>query len=349
MKLITGHTGEPHVYAVDDAAVHKLMVGDGDYVLPYGSKLALTQVDAHAVSVSDGYLMTQGRLGCVRTGEEETISFDGGVNGYYTPYVIAAQYSVDDNIEKMDLVVLEGAKSTTSDVTFPSLRTGNIDNGETHQMGLWRIVLNGMAISTMERYTVPLSINPISDIYAEIGQIRSQVDASIAEIRSTSQSAISSVRTTAENTIQGWKPFYYQKGDTFNPANGAYGIACSGLLSSSSKQLVFTVPTKPIVSNNSDITLNALYMTIRIPGGGYPYIRSGNTYTDTWSMDRVYYSGGSARVAGISNVYATNHGGAVRVVVELSTALVPPNKKGSVANNSPISVYLGGKSTFTVK
>lgn len=345
MKLITGHTGEPHIYAADDAAVHKLMVGDGDYVLPYGNKFAITQTDAHAVAIADGYLMTQGRLAAVRSGEEETFDFDTGTNGYYTPFVIAAQYSNDGGVERMDLVKLQGSKSSTSTVTYPTLSTGNIDAGETHQMGLWRVVLNGKSIASMTRYTEPLVVNPVSDIYSRIGSIESDVAGAITDMNSRADTAIADVTSSAQTQIAGWKPFYFAKGDTFNAFNGNGGV-CAGLLTSSGTKLYFTVPTKPIVSGS--VSVNNLYMIVRLSTGGYPVVKGGSTYTALDNAEKLLWSGGVSKVTGISSVTAVNVGSGVRVDVVFSSALLRPDKKTSALNNTPIAIWVPGTTKFTV-
>ena len=344
MNLITGHTGTSHVYAVDDAAVHRLLVGDGDYILPYGNRFAITKTDAHTVSISDGYLMMQGRLACIRPGNSESINFTNGAEGYYTLHVIAVQYSQDANgIESVKLVDVPGGRSTTSDITDPTLITGDINDGETHQFGIWRVVMNGLLIETMERMADPLTVNPIQDIYNDINAMETRVDTAISTLNERANETLSNVEETAQNAISGWENFYYDRGSSFSLGTG---VPCAGYMTSSGKTLYFTIPTRPIIDGS--ITVNTLRMIIRLSTGGYPYVQSGTKYTQLNSDDKLVYSGGAIKISGISAVTASRVNGGIRVQVDFSTSLKRPDKKTSVLNNTPVSVYVGGESAFTV-
>lgn len=344
MNLITGHTGASHVYAVDDAAVNRLLVGNGDYVLPYGSRLSATKIDAHAVSVSDGYLMMQGRLACIRPGANEVINFTDGQEGYYTLHIIAAQYMQDaDGIETVELVDVPGGRSTTAEIADPELINGDVNDGETHQMGLWRIIMNGLLVETMERVSEPLTVNPIEDIYSDIANMESRVTSAITAMNENAETTLENIQNDAETRIAGWQNFYYDRGSSFSLETG---IPCAGYITSSGKSLWFTIPTRPIISGS--ITVNTLNLILRLSTGGYPYVQSGTKYTQLNADDKTVYSGGQIKISGISSVTASRVDGGIRVNIQFATSLKRPDKKTSVLNNSPIAVYVGPDSSFTV-
>lgn len=344
MNLITGHTGASHVYAVDDAAVNRLLVGDGDYVLPYGSRLYATKIDAHAVSVADGYLMMQGRLACIRPGNNELINFTDGQEGYYTLHIIAAQYMQDaDGIETVELVDVPGGRSTTAEIADPELINGDINDGETHQMGLWRVIMNGLLITTIERIAEPLTINPIEDIYNDIANMESRVENAITTMNENAEQTLENIESDAETAITGWQNFYYDRGSSFTLGSG---VPCAGYITNNSKAILFTIPTRPIIAGS--ISISKLTMNVRLSTGGYPYVQSGTNYTQLNADTKTVYSGGAINISGISAVTATRVNGGIRIRVDLSTTLKRPDKKTAAINNTPIAVYVGDTSAFSV-
>lgn len=169
MELITGKTGEQHVYAADDAAIYKMMVGSGDYVLPLGNQLAARMNGTTELIVSDGLLITQGRLARTRASSgEDHLQIANGVDGQRRADLIVAEYSQYDSeidgvpttLEKMELKVIQGAYSTTEWKT-PSHTTGDIDAGRTHQVPLWEVRLDGINFNSLIDHRVML--NPVID------------------------------------------------------------------------------------------------------------------------------------------------------------------------------------------
>ncbi len=64
----------------------------------------------------------------------------------------------------------------------------------------------------------------------------------------------------------------YKPGDTITIPNNTNGrIRCAGYISESAKHLRVTVPTKPIAGNT--ITINNLYISVRLTTGGYGFIQ----------------------------------------------------------------------------
>ena len=158
MEIITGRTGEPHVYAADDAEIYKLFLGDGDFILTTGNKLRAEMNGVNQVRVYDGSLMMQGRLAKTRPSDGyDTLDLDVGVTGYKRVDLIVAEYNqtiethteeiegevvtVTDIIESVELKVVKGTPNQNSYVE-PEITTGNIDQGQTHQMKLWAVRLD---------------------------------------------------------------------------------------------------------------------------------------------------------------------------------------------------------------
>ena len=82
MEIITGRTGIKHVRAADDARIYRMLFGSGDYVLQDGSQLVAAKTGSNQITVSDGFLMSQGRLaGIYADSGAETVQIDSGTAG----------------------------------------------------------------------------------------------------------------------------------------------------------------------------------------------------------------------------------------------------------------------------
>ena len=166
MKIITGRTGEHHVYASDDAELYRLFLGDGDYVLPTGSKFDARLQGTNQLDVYDGSLIMQGRLAKIRTGFD-TLTFDNGTVGYKRVDLVVAEYNQtitekevqvedpetheiitvtqEDKLEDVTLKVVKGENvKDTQPYVEPEIETGDIDAGETHQMKLYAVRFDGI-------------------------------------------------------------------------------------------------------------------------------------------------------------------------------------------------------------
>lgn len=166
MKIITGRTGEHHVYAADDAELYRLFLGDGDYILPTGNKFDARLQGTNQLDVYDGSLIMQGRLAKIRTGFD-AMTFENGTVGYKRVDLVVAEYNQtvtekevqvedpetheiitvtqEDKLEDVTLKVVQGDNvKDTQPYVEPEIETGNIDAGETHQMKLYAVRFNGI-------------------------------------------------------------------------------------------------------------------------------------------------------------------------------------------------------------
>lgn len=360
MKLITGHTGTAHVYAIDDATLNKMSIGAGDYVLPFGGKFALTKTDARRVSISDGFLLTQGRLGVIRYGNDEVVGFPSTSSGYYKVFIIAAEYSMDaDGIETMKLVVVPGSASKTApsgSSLDPDLADGDIDNGETYQMALYRVVVKELNIHSTARLfnivdgiskaEVKSMFNTVND---RISNLESDIDAKLDE-------EVRRVRAEINEILSDLDKFYYEKGESFTMG---YGVPCAGLITNDAKRLMFTLPTRPVQSGS--VSVDNLILSVRLSTGGYARIQSGVTFYKMYDLNVTPDSDSnigevsgigsnlSSIKAGIKSITAVRTVSGIRVTIDFRTTLKRPDQKTRVVNNTPVSVYVGANSIFSFK
>lgn len=220
MEIITGRTGSPHIYAADDAELYQLFLGDGDFCLNTGNKFEATMYGTNAVRVSDGSLIMQGRLAKIRpTDGYDQLSLDIGTVGYKRVDLIVAEYSqtvidreveqggevvtVTDRLEKIELKVVKGTPSQ-SQYIVPSIITGNIDNGETHQMLLWEVRLDGINFDSLVDHRVFISNgNPIQTAlqYAtqSVAIIQAMMTSLTSQVESYSTDLLDDIETFESN------------------------------------------------------------------------------------------------------------------------------------------------------
>lgn len=200
MEIITGRTGEPHVYAADDAEIYKLFLGDGDFLLTTGNRLRAEMNGVNQVRVYDGSLMMQGRLAKIRPSDGyDTLDLDVGVTGYKRVDVIVAEYNqttttrteeiggevvvITDILESIELKVVKGTPNQNNYVE-PTITTGNIDQGQKHQMKLWAVRLDGINFESLIDYRVVLDTTPIQTALDYARDSASAVDSIVEGIGS---------------------------------------------------------------------------------------------------------------------------------------------------------------------
>lgn len=148
MNLITGRTGTDHVLARHDAMIHRTLLGNGDYVINYGSNMSYSPHDANHIYINDGALIMQGRLCEIIERENVEVEVCTASN-LKRKAVIVAEYTINaTGIEDVNIVVINGAESSNTYIepTIP-YKNGDIDSGETHQMPLYEVLIDGFAIS----------------------------------------------------------------------------------------------------------------------------------------------------------------------------------------------------------
>lgn len=165
-KAITIYTPTdtpPHIYAEDDAQVHRALIGDSGITLA-DDLLACTVVNGNTVRLASGVYSIQGYLICVQGGTTADLAVESGMAGSYRHDLVVADFvrgggSVADQIT---FKVIRGADATSeSAATDPALTQQDLRTGGTQrQEALYRLLINGTAIAGVERVA-----NYIGNIY----------------------------------------------------------------------------------------------------------------------------------------------------------------------------------------
>lgn len=172
MELVTGHAGEPHVTAAQDAALHAGVIGGDDYVLSTKDRFAINVVSANKVTIAGGDLVMQGYH--ASNDKPADLIITNGSQGQKRNDIICCRYTkVGDSIESANLVVVKGTPTTGTPVD-PTLNTTPISQGATtYDMPLYRIPLDGITIGTpVALFNV---LKPMSDVWDSLTPVTGRV------------------------------------------------------------------------------------------------------------------------------------------------------------------------------
>ena len=172
MELVTGHAGEPHVTAAQDAALHAGVIGGDDYVLSTKDRFAINVVSANKVTIAGGDLVMQGYH--ASNDKPADLIITNGSQGQKRNDIICCRYTkVGDSIESANLVVVKGTPTTGTPVD-PTLNTTPISQGATtYDMALYRVPLDGITIGEPEpMFNILQPMSSVWDSLAQTQRIR---------------------------------------------------------------------------------------------------------------------------------------------------------------------------------
>lgn len=307
MNLITGRTGTDHVLARHDAMIHRTLLGDGDFVLQYKDNMSWSPVEGRELAINPGALIMQGRLCEITAQEVVPVNVCSAENLKKLVY-ICAEYTIDNyGIENVRLMTIEGREASNVEIE-PEVpyEDGVIDDGETHQMVLYAVHVEGFIInhSKVEQKFTLLETEPIQTAldYARssIENINTMVKNAMSDIshgikgqwKKTVDVTLSRTEDPDVSFSAGGQESIYTLGS--DPQTGTT-ITIAWTRSSEETEsgtITFvggTDSTKDIVSNSytlGDITYNHNDNTLTF--------HSANDLAGTLSISEISYLGGTA-------------------------------------------------------
>lgn len=154
ITIFTPDTQDPHIYAEDDAQVHRAIFG-GSGITDADERLAASIVDNNTVRLASGLYCNQGYLHVVPAGETLSLTIGSGTAGVFRRDLIISEFvrgggSVADTLE---FKVLPGAEAPSlAEAQRPALTQDNIAaGGATRQEALYEVVISGTTISEINR------------------------------------------------------------------------------------------------------------------------------------------------------------------------------------------------------
>lgn len=153
LHLVTGYKGASHITAEDVGALNSGTFGAGEYVLDTGKKFSASVLSSNTIRIYDGDLMMQGRHITLKADTYEDITIENGTVGMYRNDLIVVRYTKDSStgIENAEFAVIKGIE-VSANAEDPRHTKGDVLSGDCllHEMPLYRIPLNGLAVGTPE-------------------------------------------------------------------------------------------------------------------------------------------------------------------------------------------------------
>ncbi len=154
ITIFTPSTTAPHIYAEDDAQVHRAILG-GTGIAESDDKLALTQAGANLVRMQSGMFSNQGYLVCVQSGTTEDFTIEAGTQAMFRKDLIIAEFTrgggsvADTHVFR----VLKGTSAATEAGAQPPALTQNdlTTGGAVRQEPVYQIAISGTSIASITR------------------------------------------------------------------------------------------------------------------------------------------------------------------------------------------------------
>lgn len=165
-KAITIYTppdAGPHIFAEDDAQVHRGLIG-GSGLLLADNQMACTIINNNTVRLASGVYSMQGFLICVEGGTSEDLTVESGTAGTYRHDLVVADFvrGGGNTADQFTLHVLRGTDAATEQAaTDPALIEGDLISGASQrQEALYRLIIQGTTLASVERVA-----NYIGNVY----------------------------------------------------------------------------------------------------------------------------------------------------------------------------------------
>ena len=156
-KAITIYTPDsaiPHIYAEDDAQIHRALIGSSGITLA-DNQLACTKVNDNTVRLASGLYSMQGYMLSVQPGTTQDLTIDSGSAGAYRHDLVVADFvrGGGDTADAFEFKVVKGTNATSAGAAAdPSIIQDNLITGGSHRQEIvFRVYINGTEIGNIER------------------------------------------------------------------------------------------------------------------------------------------------------------------------------------------------------
>ena len=157
MKAITIYTPDtetPHIYAEDDAQIHRALIGSSGITLA-DNQLAATIVNDNTVRLASGLYSMQGYMLAVQSGTVQDLTVDSGSAGAYRHDLIVADFTRGGG-STADTFVFKIVKGTNASsaaaAVDPAITQDDLTQGGSHRQEIvYRIIIAETAIESVAR------------------------------------------------------------------------------------------------------------------------------------------------------------------------------------------------------
>lgn len=163
ITIYTPDTETPHIFAEDDAQIHRALIGSSGITLA-DSRLACTIVNNNTVRLASGLYSMQGYMLSVQSGTTQDLTIDSGSAGAYRHDLIVADFvrGGGNTADTFEFKVIKGTNATSASAAVdPSITQDNLTTGGSHrQETVYRIIISGTEITEIVRVA-----NYIGNVY----------------------------------------------------------------------------------------------------------------------------------------------------------------------------------------
>ncbi len=146
-KIVTAHTGVPHITADDVGTLHQKIIGSNDYLLSdIPEEFKAVMLNADTLQLPEAEIVIQGTH--IRILNTDKVRIEAGQSGLKRIDFVVCRYTNNDGIENAEIDVVKGEASLNP--VPPVLVQGDIRNGATvHEMPLFQVDMNGVSIEAV--------------------------------------------------------------------------------------------------------------------------------------------------------------------------------------------------------
>ena len=149
ITIYTPATTAPHIYAEDDAQIHRALIGSSGITLA-DEQLACTVVNNNTVRLASGLYSMQGYMLSVQPGTTQDLTVDSGSAGAYRHDLVIADFvrGGGNTADAFTFQIVKGTNATSeAAATDPSITQDNLITGGSHRQEiLYRLIINGTNI-----------------------------------------------------------------------------------------------------------------------------------------------------------------------------------------------------------
>lgn len=236
-NLITGNLFSP-ITAAEDSDFQAGICGNVTTIMPVGSEMALSILDANTISAADGVVITkEGRRIQIDIGDTEEFTIPTGTQGVTAYYIIGFHlYTDNDTGAELCETFVEAVESSSSTITENTFRDGNTEV----YVSLGMVVQDGVNLDSV---TALLSV---ADSIESLSQAISQLNTDLDTVKD---------RLSDKSTIG--TPVILTNNVTFTvPSDGYVRINGRGIINFSSSYTPDS-PT-PLIVNRTDNSTGAV-------------------------------------------------------------------------------------------
>lgn len=154
ITIYTPDTATPHIYAEDDAQIHRALIGSSGITLA-DNQLACTKVNDNTVRLASGLYSMQGYMLAVQAGTTQDLTIDSGSAGAYRHDLLVADFvrGGGNTADTFVFKIVKGTNATsTAAAADPAITQDDLRTGGSHRQEiLYQIIINGTEISSIVR------------------------------------------------------------------------------------------------------------------------------------------------------------------------------------------------------